>query len=60
MKYEEQVRENMIQKVAIWASGMHSEKLKEHIRMLDWVLSPVDETIRDIDEIIEEYVDVEK
>lgn len=58
MKSEDLIRENLSSKLGIWIGDerARSERLKEHIIMLDWVLSDCI-LIRDIDEIIEEAED---
>ena len=51
MKTERQIRDNLNAKLGIWKSGHNrEERLKEHIRMLDWVLN--DGYVRDIDDIM--------
>ena len=56
MKQEIKIRENLNAKLGIWLSGFNrSERLKEHIIMLDWVLN--NENIRTIEEIIKELED---
>lgn len=55
MKSEELILANMYGKIGAYRAGFRkNEKLKEHIRMLDWVIdeSP---TVRDIDRIVEDY-----
>jgi len=55
MKTKELIEENLNQKIGGWLAGFKEEKLKEHIIMLDWVLT--DGLIRNIDEIIKERIE---
>jgi len=56
MKSEEEIRNNLNAKLGILLSEQNtSNKLKEHIRMLDWVLN--DGFVRNIEEIINEAKD---
>lgn len=52
MKKEILVKANLMQKIVIWNVGddVRSERLKEHIVMLDWVWNDSD-YIRDIEDI---------
>lgn len=50
MKSELRILANLFQKIAIYITGSNDPKLKEHIRMLDWVVK--DGLCRDIEEII--------
>jgi hypothetical protein len=60
MKNEALIRINYFQKLAGWMTGkFREEKLKEHIRMLDWVLSR-DIEMRSIEEIENEYSSQER
>ncbi len=53
MKSEELIKENLIQKIGGLFAGFNTEKIKEHIRMLDWVLN--DGFVRNIDDIVKDY-----
>jgi hypothetical protein len=55
MKSEILIRVNYNMKLGLWlgSEGHRSEKLKEHIRMLDWVLSDSEE-VRSIETIVAE------
>jgi hypothetical protein len=55
MKTETEIRTNLFQKLGIWLTvpGRRDERLKEHIRMLDWVLTGAEEC-RSIEEIVTE------
>ena len=55
MKKEKLIKECLNQKLGILISGFNSSmELKEHIRMLDWVLT--DGRVRSIDTIIKHRV----
>lgn len=52
MKSESNIFINLVSKLAIWkADGNRSERLQEHIRMLDWVLIK-EMPIRSIEQIV--------
>ena len=53
MKSEELIKTNLIQKIAGLKCGYGGETIKEHIKMLDWVLN--DGQIRSVNKILEEY-----
>jgi len=53
MKTEEKIKQNLISKIGGMLAGYGGEKIKEHIRMLDWVLN--DGAIREVDEIVKDY-----
>jgi len=53
MKSKELIEENLKQKIAGLKCGYGGETIKEHIKMLDWVLN--DGLIRNVDEIINDY-----
>ena len=59
MKNEDLIRMNFNQKVGGWLAGFEGDKLKEHIKMLDWVLNDKP-FIRDINEIIKEIKEKKK
>ena len=54
MKTEEKIKQNLIAKIGGMLAGYGGEKIKDHIIMLDWVLSD-EMSIRNIDEIVEDY-----
>lgn len=51
MKSEELIKQNLFQKIAGLKCGYGGETIKEHIKMLDWVL--MEGNIRTIDDIID-------
>ena len=52
MKNQIKILGNLFQKIALWQTGFNKrEGLKEHIRMLDWVVTDKPE-IREIEEIL--------
>ena len=55
MKNKLKIYINLTQKIGLWLAGKQwqSDELKEHIRMLDWVVST--ENMRDIDTIVKTY-----
>lgn len=45
---------NFYGKIGAWRAGFKDDKMKEHIRMLDWILNE-NPTMRDIEEIVRDY-----